>query len=120
MEISIDEPELLVYLDEEHPAELLPSFPEDTTLKKASTWLERVDVRYIEVNKSTGHLHSVRTPLVVAVDSLSVECRSMSYTFADSVFTYNDSVYELRIEGIAVQLPDGESALEVKDFETED
>lgn len=35
--ISIDEPELLVYLDEEHPAELLPSFPEDTTLKKAST-----------------------------------------------------------------------------------
>ena len=118
--ISIDEPKLLVYLDEEHPTELLPSFPKDTTLEKAGQWLRRVDVRHIEVNKFTGHLHSVRTPLVVAVDSLSVECRSMAYSFADSVFTYNDSVYDLRIEGIAVQLPDGESALEVKDFETED
>ena len=118
--VMIDEPQLLVYLDEENPEALMPTFPVDTTLQHAGIWLDSVNVRHIEVNKFTARLHSTRTPLTLSVDSLSVECHGMSYDFIDSVFAYNDSVYEVEAVAFAAQLPDGISEIEIHNFQTSD
>ena len=118
--ISIDKPQLLVYLDEKHPETILPAFPKDTTIHKAGGWLSSVDVRHIELKKMQARLHSTFSPLKVAIDSLSTECRDIRYDLRDSLFSYNDSVYELKLGALAVQLPDGLMDMEFHQLKTED
>ena len=61
--ISVDDPQLLVYIDEDNPSSILPTFPKDTTLEKAGTWLHNLDVRHIEMNNLKARLHSTHSPL---------------------------------------------------------
>lgn len=116
--VTIDDPILLVYLDEKNPEALLPTFPKDTTLEKASRWLERSDIKHIELNNLEAKLHSTRSPIFVGVDSLSFSCHHIGYDFTDSLLTYNDSVYKLQIGSLMTKLPDGISELEVHQFYT--
>ena len=116
--VIIDNPQLLVYMDEEDPLALMPSFPEDSTLDKAGIWLDSAYVRHIEVNNMSGRLHSTRTLLELATDSLSVEGHDIGYNFLDSTFVYNDSVYSVEAGSFVAQLPDGITELEVHQFST--
>ena len=116
--ITVDDPQLLIYLDEKDPASLVPAFPKDTTLEKAGMWLEQIGVSHFEVNDFQARLHSVRSPLNVSLDSLSVECQDLQYSFLDSLFSYNDSVYELSFRAVKMQLPDGLFDIEVHDLNT--
>ena len=118
--ISVDDPQLLVYIDEDNPSSILPTFPKDTTLEKAGTWLHNLDVRHIEMNNLKARLHSTHSPLRLSADSLTVECHDITYNFLDSVFSYNDSVYSLSLASAEVDLPDGQVAMEVHALETED
>jgi len=118
--ITIDDPKLIVYMDEEHPETILPAFPEDTTLEKAKIWLKNVDLWHMELNNLSARYHSTRSIVAFSVDSLSVECRDLSYDFVDSVFAYNDSVYELNIRAFKAKLPDGISEVEVHQLKTSD
>lgn len=118
--ITIGNPQLLVYLDEDHPESILPTFPQDTTLDKAESWLRNVDVRHIELDDFCARLKSTHSPLHLAIDSLTAECHDIAYNFADSVFSYNDSVYELHLTSAKVALPDGLIEMEVHDLTTKD
>ncbi len=116
--VSLDDPEVVVYLDEKDPASLLPTLPKDTTLEKAGLWLQSFCLRHLDINRFSVRLHSTSSPLVVKADTLSMECHDLAYNFADSVFSYNDSVYSLSLAAAKVALPDGLMDMEVHDLNT--
>ena len=116
--ISVNDPQLLVYLDEKHPESLLPVFPEDTTLEKAQSWLEAVELKHLELVNLQLRLHSTTSPLNISVDSLSTECCDLCYNIRDSLFAYNDSVYELRLGAAKIKLPTEFINMEIHNLQT--
>lgn len=118
--ITVDNPTLRLFIDEKDPTAILPEMPEDTTLEKAGLWLKRADIRHINVNNFHAEMQSTRTPLKLRLDSLTTACRDFAYDFSDSVFLYNDSVYDIHFSSFTAELPDGISAVEIHDFETKD
>jgi len=120
LKITIDEPKVLVYMDEKNPASLMPVFPKDTTLDKAGTWLSGVAVRFIELNKLDARMHSIGSPLYLAANDFSFSCRDIAYDLLDSLFSCNDSVYDVKVGELKATLPDGLMDMEVRDFSTSD
>ena len=118
--ISLDDPEVVIYMDENNPEAFLPTLPKDTTLEKASVWLQSIRVRHIDIDRFSAKLHSTSSPLAVKADTLSLECHNLMYDFADSVFSYNDSVYSLSLAAAYIALPDGMMEMEVHDLNTAD
>ena len=118
--VTVDNPQVLVYIDEEHPETILPEFPKDTTLEKARIWLQNLDVSHIEIDDLCARMKSTRTPLHVATDSLTLEVHDIAYNFADSLFTYNDSVYSLNLAAAKVKTPDAMVEIEVHELAHED
>lgn len=116
--IELDDPVIALCLDEKNPSSLLPKLPKDTTLDKADNLLSAIAVEHIEVENLRAWMRSTSSPLNLKVDSFSVECRDIAYSFADSLFTYNDSVYALSLGSAKVALPDGMMAMEVRDLYT--
>lgn len=116
--IQLDEPAVAVCMDEQHPESILPALPKDTTLDKADDILASIEVKHIEVEQLRAWLRSTSSPLDLKVDSFSVECRDIAYHFADSLFSYNDSVYALSLGLAKIALPDGMMAMEVHDLAT--
>jgi hypothetical protein len=116
--ITVDEPKCLLYMDEQHPEKIFPTFPKDTTLEKARLWLEKINVQHVEVNKLCAKLHSTISHLALTADSLSVKVNQISYNFLDSVFAYNDSVYDLSLAAFLVTTPDSIMAFEMHDLNT--
>ena len=116
--IDVDNPSLIVYMDEKNPQSLLPTFPEDTTLKEAGNWLKGIEIHTIDCSDIRARLHSTRTPLSVVVDSLSVEVPDIAYDIENKVFSYNDSVYSLSLKTAKLETPDGLWALEAHDLKT--
>ncbi len=118
--ISVDDPKILVYLDEENPEAIMPFMPKDTVLEKAGMWLQSVEVRSFDLNRLSARLRSTRTPLFVSVDSLSVSTPKMVYDLVDSLFTYNDSVYDVQLKAMHVETPDGLWGIEAHDLHLQD
>ena len=118
--VSLDHPEIVLYIDEKHPESILPAFPKDSTLEKAGTWLKRVGVHHFEIEDLQARVQSTISPMHVALDSLTTEWHNIRYDFEDSVFSFNDSVYEVELNSLRAQLPDGLFGLEFHDLKTED
>lgn len=118
--ISIDDMDVLAFLDEKHPESLLPLLPKDTTMEHASQWLQAVGVKAVELNDFQAELRSTCSPLFVTVKDLSVAGHDIAYNLVDSVFTYNDSVYELSLGACELHTPDGLFAMELHDLYTAD
>ena len=118
--ITVNEPKILVYLDEKNPESIMPFFPKDTMLDKATQWLQAVELKSLDINRLSGRLISTRSPLHVEVDSLSLETPAMSYTMFDSLFTYNDSVYSIDLSAFRIKTPDGFFAIETHDLHIKD
>ena len=114
--VSLNNPQLILYMDEHHPEAILPTLPNDTNLEKAQIWLRRLEVSKVEINDFSAHVHSTTSPLQVSVDTLSTQWRDIAYSFVDSTFSYNDSVYEFSFNSLKAQLPDGLFAMEVHDL----
>lgn len=116
--VSLDHPKVVLYIDEKHPESILPALPKDTTLEKAGTWLKHIALRYLEIEDFQARVQSTVSPMHIALDSLTTEWRGIKYDFTDSVFTFNDSVYELTLNSVRAQLPDGLFGMELHDLKT--
>ena len=117
--IRIDSPRLSWAFDEKAPEKSLPNL-QDTTLANAGKWLQNVELRHLIIDDASASIRSTKTPLKVQVDSLDLHLRDLAYSFVDSVFEYNDSVYDLSLEALSVKTPDGLFAVDLHDLETED
>lgn len=118
--IRLDNPQLLLYIDERHPEAIFPAFPEDTTHKQQEIWLKKIALEQFELEDFKGSVLSTATPMRLSVENLSAGCQDLAYSFTDSQFTYNDSVYSLSFGCVKAQLPDGLFAMEVHDLEHSD
>jgi hypothetical protein len=118
--VDIDDPQVMVCLDEKNPSSILPDIPKDTTLEKAGFWLRDIHVRHVDIDRFSARLYSTSSPLIVSADSLSVEAHDLAYNFTDSLFTYNDSVYSLSLAAAKIALPDGLTEMEIHSLVTED
>ena len=79
-----------------------------------------MEIRHFDLEDFSARIHSTRSPLKVALDSLTTEVNDISYDLTDSLFAYNDSVYLLSIKGLKAELPDGASEVELHDLKTKD
>ena len=118
--VALDHPEVVLYIDEKNPESILPAFPKDTTLEKAGVWLTHVALRHLEISDFQARVQSTVTPMHVALDSLLTEWHDLRYDFTDSVFAFNDSVYEVQLNSVRAQLPDGLFGMELHDLKTRD
>lgn len=118
--ITIDKPRLTFYLDEKHPENSFPTFPKDTNMANADQFLKRIDINRIRLNKFCGQIKSTKTPLDVAVDSLSVTVNDLAYLLQEQQFLYNDSDYSVSLAAARVTIPDGTAALEAHNLKTKD
>lgn len=116
--LTADNPSFVCYLDEKHPEAILPALPKDTTLEDAGQWLKLADLRKIRVNNAHAELYSLNTSLELNIDSLTAQVRDFRYDFGDSLFTYNDSVYEVSVGEASVVIPDSLSSLKIHGFRT--
>ena len=116
--LSIDDLEVLLYMDEQHPESLMPYVPKDTTLEKAPMWLRQITARRIDIDDLSARLISTTSPLMVHAEDLSVDVRDIVYCFEDSTLHYNDSVYDLHLEALHLATPDGLMAIEAHALQT--
>ena len=117
--INIVEPHLSLTFDDKNPKSCLPAL-HDTTLATAGQWLESIYIHHLNIENASALIRSTRTHLRVEADSLSVGLEDLLYSFADSLFTYDDTQYELSLGSLKTTLPDGLMALETHDVKTRD
>ena len=115
-DVRIIRPAVEVWLDDKHPDACFPKI-EDKGLEKADKKLVDAEVQRFHLKNANVRLHSLRTQLDVRVDSCSLTAHNLRY---DSVFSYNDSVYDFSLEHAAVMLPDGRMHIEANNIEQED
>ena len=118
--VSVNDPKITVYLNEKHPEKCFPELPEDTTVKDPQQFLKYAALSNFHLNNLSAHLKSLTSPLDLQVEGLSVALNDLAYSLTDSVFQYNDSNYYLSLSSLVANLPDGISAAEVHDMETQD
>lgn len=116
-EIRIVHPDVEVWVDEDHPENCFPTL-HDAELEHAGQWSERVDLNYFRIKNASVRIHSVRSKLDVETDSCSVTLRHLAY--ADSVFSFCDSIYRVQIGHVVALSPDGWTRFDVHDIEHRD
>lgn len=115
-DLRIKYPQVELWLDEKHPERSFPEMPKDS-VKMPENPLEYARLMLFNIKNASFKLHSLTSKLDVAVDSCSVKVHDLQY---DSVFTYNDSVYEFSLASAAIMFPDGRMRMETHNLSHED
>lgn len=115
-DVRIKRPQVELWMDENHPELCFPQI-HDEGLEKANNVLKDARLMLFAVKNASFKLHSLSSKLDVAVDSCSVKVHDLQY---DSVFTYNDSVYEFSLASAAIMFPDGRMRMETHNLSHED
>lgn len=115
-DIRITRPHTELWLDDEHPETCFPQI-QDTALEHANEMLVSAELMKLKIKNAEFKLHSLRTPLDLMVDSLSLTVQDLKY---DSTFHYNDSIYAFSLGKAAVVTPDGQMRIETSGIAQED
>lgn len=107
-DLHIKNPQLELWMDEEHPETCFPEL-HDEHVEQMQNPMKSARLMKLAVKNASLRLHSVRTRLDVEADDFSCAVHDLAY---DSVFSYNDSVYEITLGKAVVVLPDGRIRLE--------
>ena len=121
-DISVYDPQMIVYLDEKHPENCLPKVNSDSDVEmdEVTKFMKLMDLSSINVIRANAELKSVRTKLNVKVDSLSACANDLMFNLLDSAFTYNDSIYSVELKHLYMKLDDGSADLSLNNLRTED
>lgn len=115
-DLYISEPRVELWLDEEHPERSFPTLPKDSTAQPKPFPLRQAALWNLHLKNASLALHSVRTQLDVAADSLSLTVHDLSY---DTAFHYCDSVFSLSLAHASVLTPDSSMRIEARGLEQE-
>lgn len=118
--VSVLDPKVTLYIDEKHPEKCFPELPKDTTIKDPQQFIKNAALSHFHMNNLDVHVKSLTSPLDLEVENLDLGVNGLAYSLTDSTFQYNDSVYSLSLGSLVAKLPDGISAAEVHELETED
>jgi len=111
--IRAEHPSIELWMDEKHPEK---SFPEmhDDGMSKLQDALNRIALNELRVNNASMKFHSLRTKLDVAADSCTFA--AYDFVYADSAFSYCDSLYKVQLGHIRLLTPDGLIRIETHDI----
>ena len=112
-DIRIINPEVELWMDEEHPEKSFPTPPPSDEEPQPFPF-KRAELQRLHIRNASLALHSLRTKLDVRADSCSLSLRELCY--ADSAFTYCDSIYSFSLGHAVVTVPDGDIRLETRDI----
>lgn len=115
-DIRITRPQAELWLDDKHPETCFPGI-KDTTLENTHNMLASEELMRLRIKNAGFKLHSLRTPLNLSVDSVSLTVHDLKF---DSVFHYNDSVYAFSLGKASVVTPDGLMRIETSGIAQED
>ena len=79
-----------------------------------------VDVNGVDVHKMNVHFKATKSKLSVTADSISAGVNDIVYCWADSKFSYNDSVYDLDVHRFQMSVPKSYVRIDAHDIQTED
>lgn len=112
-DVRIKHPEVELWMDEEHPEKCFPEL-HDEKLEHMDKVTVRADLMRLHINHADFKLHSLSSKLDVLAEDFNLQVNDLAY---DSVFSYNDSVYEISLAHAAIMLPDGMMRLETHALE---
>jgi len=115
-DVRIKHPQVELWLDENHPEKCFPEL-HDERLENMNQVTVRADLMRLHIKNADFKLHSLTSKLDVAAEDFNLRVNDLGY---DSVFTYNDSVYEISLAHAAIMLPDGMMRLETSALEHKD
>ena len=107
-EVSIVEPAMEVWLNEQQPERCLPPFMRDSAAEPIEIPFQQILLKKLQVEDAAMQLHSLSGPLNVAIKGCSLAMQQLSY---DSAFHFNDSLYAFSLASASVRLPDGRSRI---------
>lgn len=111
--VTLLRPSVELWMDEKEPEGCLPAFLTDHPRKQLRLPDIQAELKEMLVEDASMRLHSVRTPLDVAVNHCSLSMQELCY---DSVFHFNDSLYSFSLGSATVCLPDGRSRFMTHDI----
>ncbi len=112
-DVSLIRPRVELWMDEKQPEGCLPAFMTARTGKQFHMPDIEAELEVLLIEDASMQLHSVRSPLDVAVNHCSLSMQGLCY---DSIFHFNDSVYSFSLESASVTLPDGRSRFMTQDI----
>ena len=112
-DVRIKHPSVELWMDEEHPEKCFPEL-HDEKLEHMDKVTVRADLMRLHINHADFKLHSLSSKLDVLAEDFNLQVNDLAY---DSIFSYNDSVYEISLAHAAIMLPDGMMRLETHALE---
>lgn len=118
-DVHIVRPSVALIYDSKHPDELFPKI-DDSGLSKAGKYLVGAELDRLKIRNAKLMLQDVATGIEVSIDSATVRLYDLSYTWQDSAFHYNDSVYRIEVGSLTCYVPEEPMNIEVHDLKTRD
>ena len=115
--ILAEQPSIELWLDEKHPEK---SFPEmrDDGMKRLLEVINRIALNELRIDNASLKFHSLSSKLDVMADSCSFAAHD--FVYADSVFSYCDSIYKVQLGHISLLTPDGLIRIDTRDIAQRD
>lgn len=118
-DVYVFSPSVTLLYDSKNPELLAPQF-EDNGIEKISRFIESATVERLKIRNAAFALQDANSGLEVGADSISLRLNELKYHFADSLFTYNDSIYQLSVGNFRCYVPDEPMNIEMEDVATRD
>lgn len=82
--------------------------------------LEQAGINNIRLENGSVQLKNVTNKMSLNVDQLNFEAHDFSYSIIDSTMHYNDSIYDLKLDGVDFTVPDGKFRITLGELSTSD
>lgn len=79
--------------------------------KKMMEFVSLLNVNRASVSNGSFHMYNTTTDFDFSVDSIYFSVHNLCYQLRDTIFTYNDSVYDLSMRNLRYVQPDGKYTL---------
>ena len=81
---------------------------------------KEVAIHGVDVHKLCAYTKVTKTKMTVKADSVSVGVNDLFFCWADTTYGYNDSVYDLSVHRLQMNVPQSLIRIDARDIETED
>ena len=116
-DLRLQRPKATVVYDSKHPDKMFPEV-HDSSLVRIGELFESISLSRLKITGASLALRDTATGLNIAIDSASVRMHDLSYSWVDSAFQYNDSLYHLDVSAFRCFEPKEPMQIEITDIHT--
>lgn len=116
-DVRIQRPTATIVYNSQFPDSLMPHM-QDSSLAHAGDFFESASLARLKINEASLVLRDTATGLAISIDSTSLRLHDLSYSWVDSVFRYNDSIYRIDVAGFSCYVPEEPMQIDINDIHT--